>query len=625
MLDSTNCRGGQLRTFCCPSAQTIPKCGWFDFNNGNCGKNSGSVCPGGGQDIIGTVTAEVGSLSNACHNKRAQVACCETFNAPQGQLDSVAGYDMCTWHGKPPDCAISWDYHNGIGGSLDDFCRINNEPRSFWQTDSLSGSGAEWCNKGSFDSSRPYCCKAMEDDAQWRNCAWVKGSQKSDGWCEAYCPAGTVRLAMEQESESDACNGGAHAYCCEAVFRSEAKNADEIHAGYVASLEQVIEKGCDWDISGQLGNLSVGATKRSIAGLANLTLAGIAQRDTPHDYAGALDCSVALAGTLVMLASYDQALVQRYSNDWNRAVEEEQLYNIPATRVASPSGPVSVRELDGPLQTLWAEGVLNGVKAWNQGDIPDLCDWLWNLNYVTSFEDPDDGGRDEGRGANQLSAKRSLEPGNHAAQRDAAVEAELVQLEPRDQMGAPRQFIIQSYHGANWIPDTITSSPYPNGNQGDDLLTRTKDTHRYQVESVGCGPSEYTLNIDAPKGTGNKWVSEHILELQTIPRFLTAILDGRLDQIDTFDGLPVRYITQVSPDVVKLLITPFPEFQHFSTSSLSPAELALSICGSTLRTPGMVVAHSDLNNKKTLVHLPCSFPPSSSLLSSTIHLRLEKR
>jgi hypothetical protein len=181
-------------------------------------------------------------------------------------------------------------------------------------------------------------------------------------------------------------------------------------------------------------------------------------------------------------------------------------------------------------------------------------------------------------------------------------------------MGAPRQFIIRSYHGANWIPDTITSSQYPNGNQGDDLLREIQDAHRYQVESVGCGPSEYTLNIDAPKGTENKWVSEHILELQTIPRFLTAVLDGQLDQIDTFDGLPVRYITRLSPDVVKLLITPFPEFQQASGSSLSPAELALSICGSESVPKGMVVAHSDLNSKKTKVHLPCSFllrPPFS--------------
>ncbi len=93
MQDGNFCRNGQLRVFCCPSSGTLPRCGWWDFYNGDCGAGFGSRCPKGFEKI-GYTTAEVGSVSFACHvNGGAEVGCCETSH----DLTQDIGYDYCTW------------------------------------------------------------------------------------------------------------------------------------------------------------------------------------------------------------------------------------------------------------------------------------------------------------------------------------------------------------------------------------------------------------------------------------------------------------------------------------------------------------------------------------------------
>ncbi|KAK3906118.1 glycoside hydrolase superfamily [Staphylotrichum tortipilum] len=93
MHDGGQCQGGRVRHFCCPAAQTIPKCGWFGLHNGKCGTSHGS-CPA---DVIGPAWAqrEVGSTKAACGHDKAQVACCETRDEASKPLDSMHGYDAC--------------------------------------------------------------------------------------------------------------------------------------------------------------------------------------------------------------------------------------------------------------------------------------------------------------------------------------------------------------------------------------------------------------------------------------------------------------------------------------------------------------------------------------------------
>lgn len=618
MLDGSNCRGGQLRTFCCPSSEVIPKCGWFDFNNGNCGKNSGSVCPAGGQSIIGSTTAEVATLSNACHTRNPQVACCETFNGPQGQLTSVAGYDMCVWDGRVPDCGVSRYY--GPNVQLDDYCDTNG-PRNKYQVQSNAGSGAAICTTtlitGYRSDDRALCCKPSTGDIQWRNCNWVPPHRASDGWCEAYCPAGTVRLAMEfeRDGDPDQCrNGGAHAYCCEPVFRTQA-NDEETHAGYVASLKKVMEAGCDWPDSPsdiiQI-RLAQDVQGRSTGdGRASLS-----SRDgTPHNFASDYDCQLAKAGLLVMVASTAVSLVKKYEADWDDAAQYEHLYHIPSDSVNSIVG-VDAHNLRPDGRDAFVEGILNSVQLLNESNETEVCDWYWNLNGGPVLGiDPDDGGHDDiwpySSSDLDLWTKRSVPAFAQADHQEK-------DLERRDQTGARRTFNVHSSRLPTWVGEVLESEPYPNGNHGDDLQQANNDNSRYKVESSGCGPTDYVLNRYSARtalSPKSEWVTEHILELQTIPRFIQALVDGTLPSIttNTKHQPQVPFLPPLDEDKGDLLMDPFAEFRSMTGGDLSAADLALVMCGSTMETLGLVVAHEKLNGNKTKVDgalLRRSFFPS---------------
>ena len=103
----------------------------------------------------------------------------------------------------------------------------------------------------------------------------------------------------------------------------------------------------------------------------------------------------------------------------------------------------------------------------------------------------------------------------------------------RYQVGNIRGYTVKSrLDPAIWPGEIIESTKYPNGNQGDDLRALNIDPSRYVVKSNGCGPNEYILETMAGKGeTNGIWVSEHILELNSIGRFMISLLDGGLDGI----------------------------------------------------------------------------------------------
>jgi hypothetical protein len=144
MEDSYHCQGGLLRQFCCPDSKTIPKCGWFDFNNGGCGQTG--ACPAGSEELIGPSgqQREVGSMGVACNNGLAQVACCQIETDSGKALDSMMGYDMCKWFGTAPDhcdALISDDIPRDYA------CKIDDIERPFYTLDGLWGSGATSCWK----------------------------------------------------------------------------------------------------------------------------------------------------------------------------------------------------------------------------------------------------------------------------------------------------------------------------------------------------------------------------------------------------------------------------------------------------------------------------------------------
>ncbi len=87
-------------------------------------------------------------------------------------------------------------------------------------------------------------------------------------------------------------------------------------------------------------------------------------------------------------------------------------------------------------------------------------------------------------------------------------------LEGRAGQGGERQFNV---HGPNG-DFTITSHPYPNGQNGATLLAANPNAGYYELENEDdCVAIDFRDDGD-PRTT--TFITEHILELQTLPRFL---------------------------------------------------------------------------------------------------------
>lgn len=196
MLDSTACGNSKagVRTFCCPmTGEPLPKCGWYSHNNGKCD----GECPSG--------TYEVGSINIACRSG-FQTACCTA--GPSTGMDL---YPKCKWQAWP-DCSA------GV-------CDLG------IQTDilshSMTGSGGSVCAKRKADDHRwgndgdrqvrINCCITDDGSMRFEDCQWYTNVGLSLGdknFCTTSCPAGTVRLALEQNSMRCPSNRGAAVQCC---------------------------------------------------------------------------------------------------------------------------------------------------------------------------------------------------------------------------------------------------------------------------------------------------------------------------------------------------------------------------------------------------------------------------
>ncbi|KAL6855621.1 hypothetical protein ACO1O0_006773 [Amphichorda felina] len=711
MQDGYQCQGGRLRHFCCPDSKTIPRCGWYDFFNGKCGKHG--QCPAGSEKVVAPSDQqrEIGSTQAACNNGKAQLACCQTETDSGTSLNSMLGYDMCKWQGKMNDeCSATTTLGTGV-----DTCEIADTERPFLQILATWGSAATYCRYKTKDDlyfyhvdlRRPLCCKAPEEDLQWRSCATVPARRK-DNFCEPYCPDGKIRIGMGEPGSE--CKGGGSAICCEPRFLTEANNAYEEYEGYFSALKNVLNNPgqCDWDELNDEANFS----KRG--------------------YLSSAECEAALMGTLIMLGSSNLGIQQKYTNSWNRAVEENGMYGVTASTVSEVAMDYGFSTApSGSMETVIAESVLDVAKAlskdgWTRSKCPD--EWLWDAQVELDEDDmdPDSGGSEiiesvtstssagidlrrrrdhlklslpfttdkvpqekedhEDQASFESPLDSSSEPNSTSYHKSsdwhAAIEslqrlslgdehkksadnktharhhgdgrrceerlfcrakmqgfdlsvrkdrmayqtflakeyegkpkrfADVVEfrnrlkqegpLEERDsalQLGNARKYTIKSQRTPGWIPEIIESSPYPNGNQGDDLIRINNDASRYVVKSLGCMPEDYGLLTRAGKSEVNGiWVSEHILELNTIGRFMTASLDGIIG--DESDDDNFEFPTMIpEPREVRMFMGLLPEWSLHT--AISPADSCLAQLGSLQETTGLVICDSRLNWIKTKIY-----------------------
>ncbi|KAL2266866.1 hypothetical protein VTJ83DRAFT_4143 [Remersonia thermophila] len=634
MQDGGHCQGGRLRHFCCPSSKKMPKCGWFDFHNGKCGKLR--RCPAGGEAIVGPEDRqrEVGSTQIACNNGKAQLACCETVDADLKPLDSMRGYHVCRWHGRAPN---SCDAIGAVVGwpstPRHEACNTAEPYRPYYLLETLWGSGATYCKNnrlsGNDELYRPLCCEVPEPETQWQSCSLTRADRKEGNYCEASCPAGTVRLAMEKPEEYQGCKGGGHAMCCKPRFLTRANNADETHDAYYQALLNVLPDPdqCGWVLSDEESPPSLSRSRRG-----------------RFDQQRAVECKLVAQGTANMLGNPDSKVRRRYMDDWDRAVNQLGMSLVPAaTMQKMPPGNAFSTAPSAAIQTgivqhnvRFAADMHNAAATGKERSMyhcNPMYDWDLEDDLVVDVDDghqeeitsefmgspsslsAEDCARDLFCYAGMLGFNLSKIEGwqafynatvasGHAKLPQSGTNMTLPKRALNLQMGNPRSYVVRSNTvGAVWLGEVIQSAPYPNGHQGDDLMVINDDPHRYVVKMGSCQPDGYMLVTLASKAEAEGiWVSEHILELNTIGRYMMASLDGGL-------GPPPSAILTPAFSFPDGPAKPY-EVQQFASMwspwsemfSIKPSDVCLAQLGSVYHPQGMVVCDSKLNGMKTRLY-----------------------
>ncbi|CAN9308924.1 unnamed protein product [Alternaria alternata] len=223
MTDGTGCGGSGSHSFCCPTSDSRPTCGWYKHNNGKCSNE----CPSG--------TVEIGSNSKYCNKVQTyQAACCTT------DTKSMTLYTKGQW-GSYPDCnsdqgcpsdkkTLLFESSGGTGGSV---CKAN------WTT--------IWTHEAYFES-RKYCYDTSDKKETFSDCRWYNNigfspSGAPKKFCRSGCPSDRVRVGMDPNSE-DCYNeggGGAKSQCCIASFSEQVEVENPLIEDYRDAMEEYVK------------------------------------------------------------------------------------------------------------------------------------------------------------------------------------------------------------------------------------------------------------------------------------------------------------------------------------------------------------------------------------------------
>ncbi|KAK3938613.1 hypothetical protein QBC46DRAFT_440079, partial [Diplogelasinospora grovesii] len=630
MLDQTGCRhNGGARTLCCPVPTSkdanLPRCGWYDFNNGQCGKNSGSQCDEG--------WAEVGSYGGACHGYgKWQVACCTST----ADVQSMSLYAMCDWRGD--------SYYGSEGNCVDgrDYKGCSGQIQSYNLVDNWTGSGAHQCWWWeSFDGffrqrtfgKGAYCCVQPTKARRWANCATQAMVRHDDGYCSSVCPGGTVKVGLDDVGIPGItlrdCTYGGQVYCCEDVYK-KTTTVDEVANPFEEALQSIK------DHQGQCPFLGPASKRRSDDDeTSNRGL--VVKRGAKDSRAvNPLDACTTVADDLRKWAASSLGnTLKGYEKAWNDKITSDYRYlttDYMEKTIGSMLSSLEPDEADHSARNL--ENNLDQYNDWAEVDSGassiSLCDFLFFYS-INAYLDEDDGSTDSGPGYDygygevdysqgglkkkvrsispaaphfNLTSRSAIDPKDRDEQADEDLAESRRWLDERaDQYGNPRTFESKKGTG-NAV--TMRSSTYPNGDGGDQLMRLNGDTHRYMIKpntatGYTCNPKVHRLDADAGKGdTHTHWVTEHILELQTVPRFIDFLIDQRWPSVKSVPSLGMKPTTEPI-DMAS------PKWSSWSSKSADhagmwPLDMILNRLGSVDNVDDMVVCDADLNGAKAQLY-----------------------
>lgn len=601
MRDDTACEGHGSRTFCCPSG-IMPVCQWLHFNGGNCN----SECTSG---------FEVGSYGGACNNGKSQLACCTTrghsyFPGEGQRVEAMNIWDKCRWIGNEFGCGAAEGYDCGdVSGG-----------RRNLLTKTYRGSGSIHC-KGGGSSTRgklpqAYCCQAESQSSRWEDCIWY-GDRDSlakggDGHCQARCPEGYSKIGLDDDK--DHCKTGSRARCCRAFVRTAARSPAE-------SLEHLEAVMRQWTanpvcpLEQPFGNL-LSATASGSENATRVLDARQADRSAP----------AVMENALVYMLSNDPETdaAKPTFNLWNRIVASEWSSLTSDTVLDIFAGSPAIRSVVKMDKAGYANSLLCRMGEWDdfvRGGGLDRARIQCDLSILLSkdpdlFEDPDDGGV----GGSRLGDTIRDNPWLIGNDRVGV-------LGPR--AGKASQYPVD-INGVGRVH--LTSQPYINGANGQNLASANGDSSRIYLTGSGsncdmgiveedgdenivvhCKSNQNPASVSFPDDTTlTPEAAEHIIEQQTVGRFLEFAFNGQLPPLPPLNDphashrpnldTPMMNPTRAVPTYLwSYMDRSFRGFAAAFEPGSTPVSEMYEVIGSVRNSHLMVNTHDVLNGMKARV------------------------
>ncbi|BCS04193.1 glycoside hydrolase family 18 protein [Aspergillus luchuensis] len=578
MLDDGGCIfKNQDHRLCCPPDQDAPTCGWYTFNNGDCeGK-----CPDGSFELGGTDRG----CSTAFGNYQA--ACCTS-----GQK-STALYEKCEW-GASFECD-SWKCPAEKTDVLLKSCNGNGG----------SACGGDW--RTNLNEERKYCCDSSDENMTFDDCEWLDDYSETgyqvipadggsgsggSGYCFSSCPKDKVRVAMEHYNT---CNKktGSRAKCCSPNYTTTQKKVDPMVELWTADLKNWLENPtCSTGYGyGYDNTFGVGYDKRGFTDMLPIEYAPRYAGTSGTSLEKRQDQQVLFMSNSILIVATDIIYTYRMTSRTNKAVKEIKVWNevIAAryTYLATSTLIPFLRDATGELFSVVAEDlagrIICNLEYWNQMikdcTAPSTLDEFCAISDLDGFDD-----------------EYSIDPDTYGTN-GASTKRAFHSLDKRD--GAPRDFTVDC--GTDPITGQqrimiITSVAYPNGGNGNNLANANGLTVRFAVANQHVC-TDTSIDPNAPNNLWT-WVTEHIFELQLIPRSIEFMVTGTLPAVQ---GLP-DFSTgskRMPWDIAQLLNQDYSTWASgHTTATGTPIIRIFDSLGSKINPARLVNTETHLNSMK---------------------------
>ncbi|KAF5591845.1 class V chitinase [Fusarium pseudocircinatum] len=588
MMDGTACGGNGIRTFCCPPKEQ-PFCQWLFHNNGACKPG----CPY--DDMV-----EVASTKLTCDKGKAQVACC------RGDTPALDVYRQYKWYGKESECAIDQGEKQ---------CGWSSKFDSQFVT-SWSGSGGQVCyDSHGKQGDRPLCENTRDETKpHFSNCIWSddyyvgRKDTVTTGTCNSNCPKGMVKVTLQ--SENNNCNKGTSAYCCDVTASYDFTDIkdDELEV----SFKEWAKKPTCPNLGGLAGEKLSSRSLGNMAFDVGEQLSELVERD---------DALLTVPFGMTILLAFQRIMTSPPGSRNTR-----DLQDLIRTYITPKWAHITVAYIAGMLWEIRDDVKTTLITAWNF-----ICNMdaeekeakrIANLPsssrfcHIPSLNTYDPGSLEDPRGKSSVTeifgpigpiggvgGVGDLKfPFNEMKWSTEWLKDDALEKRAKT-YGSARPFTVECPGGnPKWV---IKSMSYPSGDNGDHLAEKSGDKKKYYVDNLGSCVSAIVMDNGHSKD-GNKYISEHILELQSVPMFMeyTMGIQKRLQTRLSRSGLPIK--APFNPDSSRLLPCTFwvNDFQYGFAEwnnkygTTTPTAALFALLGSTQNSEHMVNTESKFNGKK---------------------------